>query len=186
MGFRKITFVLVSVASLFTIGLPALASAAASGGWRTVTYGGVSLRVPSAWPVVNLSRHPSACPRLDVHAVYLGTPGPDPSCPAAAQGKTEAAWIQRASPASPDARAATTSATIGGLRGRTNPDYRVTHTITDILPAAGAEVRPPYGRDLTMARRSKSTIRISPAAGSRAAYRARRSRPSRASRARTA
>jgi hypothetical protein len=192
MGFRKITFVLVSVASLFTIGLPALASAATSGGWRTVTYGGVSLRVPSAWPVVNLSRHPSACPRLDVHAVYLGTPGPDPSCPAAAQGKTEAAWIQRASPASPDAREATTSATIGGLRGRTNPDYRVTHTITDILPAAGAEVSLTYGRDLALARRIQSTIRISSAAGSRGADRASRSsraragRGARASRARAA
>jgi len=153
MGFRKNTFVLVSVVSLFVVGAPALAQAAASGGWHTVTYDGVSLRAPAAWPVLNLSAQPSACPMLDVHAVYLGTPGPQSSCPAAAQGKTEAAWIQRANPASPDAREATANVTIGGLPARTNPDYGITHTITDILPAAGVEVSLTYGSDPALARR---------------------------------
>jgi hypothetical protein len=45
-------------------------------GWRTVSYDGISLRVPRAWPVLNLTVDRSACPWLDVHAVYLGTPGP--------------------------------------------------------------------------------------------------------------
>jgi hypothetical protein len=169
MGFRKNTFVLVSVVSLFVVGAPALAQAAASGGWHTVTYDGVSLRAPAAWPVLNLSAQPSACPMLDVHAVYLGTPGPQSSCPAAAQGKTEAAWIQRANPASPDAREATANVTIGGLPARTNPDYGITHTITDILPAAGVEVSLTYGSDPALARRIQSTIAISTAAGPRAA-----------------
>ena len=69
--------------------------------WGTVTFGGVSLRVPSSWPVRNLTQHPGICPRLDQHAVYLGWPGPDPACPPSAQGKTEAVQIQSVSRAEP-------------------------------------------------------------------------------------
>jgi hypothetical protein len=164
MGFRRTTFVLAIAASSLVLGLPALARAAAPGGWHTVTFDGVSLRVPRSWPVLNLSRHPSACPRLNRHAVYLGRPGPDPSCPASASGKTETAAIEPASAASPDSRAATTATRIAGLPGRTNPDYGVTHQITDILPAAGVEVSLSYGGDLALARRIQATIAISSAA----------------------
>ena len=50
------------------------ATSATRAAQRTVSYAGVSLRVPPSWPVVNLARHPRACPRLDVHAVYLAGP----------------------------------------------------------------------------------------------------------------
>src|ERR1022692_1081444 len=100
MGFRRISVVLSIVVTSFVVGLPVVAQAAVSGGWRTVTYHGVSLRVPAAWKVLNLSRHPAASPRLNAPGVYPGGPGPAPSCPAGAAGRAEAVWIRSADPAS--------------------------------------------------------------------------------------
>jgi Domain of unknown function (DUF1906) len=142
------------------------AAHAPSGGWRTVAYEGVTVRVPSAWPVLNLSRDPSACPRLDVHAVYLGTPGPDPACPAGLQGVTETVTLQPVNPQSPGVREATEHTVIGGQAALTNRNWRVTHTIVDVLPAAGVEASLSYGTDLALARSIAGTIRIG--AGARA------------------
>jgi hypothetical protein len=164
MGFRRYAVVLGSVVSCLVVTLPGAALAAPAGAWRNVTFEGVSLEVPASWPVVNLAAQPLACPRLDVHAVYLGTPGPDPVCPAGLHGKTEAVQIEPASPQSPDAAAAGTSTVIGGRPARTNADAAVTHTIIDILPAAGIEVGLSYGSNRALARRIQATIRIGPAA----------------------
>lgn len=128
--------------------------------WRTVTFGAVSLRVPSSWPVRNLAQHPGICPRLDRHAVYLGRPGPDPACPPAAQGKTEAVQIQPASQQSPDVIRAAVPAVVGGKAARTNGDAAVTHTIVDVLPGAGAEVSLSYGSDPALARQIQATIKV--------------------------
>jgi hypothetical protein len=68
---------------------PAVAPAV-GGQLRTITYGGLSVTVPAAWPVIDLARTPRACVRVDRHAVYLGTPAPDQNCPARIQGHTEA------------------------------------------------------------------------------------------------
>jgi hypothetical protein len=125
-----------------------------------VTFDGVSLRVPASWPVVNLSRRPRACPRLDVHAVYLGRPGPDPVCPANLQGKTGAVTVQPVNEAAPDYRQATRRVVIGGRPARTNADAAVTHTIVDILPSAGVEVSLSYGRSPALARSIQSSIAI--------------------------
>ncbi len=168
MGFRRITVALAIVVSSFVVGLPALAQAAVHSRWRTVTFGGVSLRVPPTWKVLNLSRHPAACPRLDTHAVYLGTPGPAPSCPAGGVGRAEAAWIRRADPASPGARQATAATTIAGQPARTNPGGPVKNpAIDDVLPGAGAEVTIYYGGNPALARRIEATIRLSAAARAR-------------------
>src|SRR6266498_2041888 len=67
---------LVAVAGLVT------SARARSQATRQVTYHGYKVEVPTSWPVVDLARNPSACVRFDVHAVYLGHPGADPSCPA--------------------------------------------------------------------------------------------------------
>jgi hypothetical protein len=128
---------------------------------RTVAFDGVSLRVPASWPVIDLSRQPRACLRLNRHAVYLGTPGPDPICPANLQGKTTAVTLQRVNPGSPDLRQATRHAVIGGRAARTNTDAAVTHTMIDILPSAGVEVSLSYGRSPQAARSIQATIRIS-------------------------
>jgi hypothetical protein len=138
------------------------ASAAAGRAWRTVTYRGVRLRVPASWPVVNLARHPRACPRLDVHAVYLGPPGPDPACPAGLRGKTAAVALQPVSEASPDRRQATRTTALGGRPAATNTNAAVTHTIIDILPAAGVQVSLSYGRSPRLVRAIQSTIAVSP------------------------
>jgi Domain of unknown function (DUF1906) len=138
----------------------AVQAAARPGPLRTVRYAGISLRVPARWPVIRLARHPQACPRLNVHAVYLGTPGPDPRCPADLQGRTTAVQIEPVSLTSPDLRQATRRVTIGGRPARTNPDAAVTHTITDILPSAGAEVSLAYGVSPALADFVQSTIRL--------------------------
>src|SRR5579863_842119 len=106
MNFRNNAAVLVGLGSILTAPLLSSTSAlsATSGTkWQNVTYNGVSLKVPASWPVINLARHPKACPRLDVHAVYLGKPGPNPLCPAGLVGKTEAVMIGPLPKASPKA-----------------------------------------------------------------------------------
>jgi hypothetical protein len=110
--------------------------------------------------VIDLATHPADCPDLGRHAVYLGEPGPDPSCPPDLLGKTENAWIHHATPASPDSIQATRQVHAGGRPARVNPDQAVTHTITEILPAAGAEVSLSYGTDPALAHRIQSTVRI--------------------------
>jgi hypothetical protein len=129
-----------------------------------VSFGRVTLRIPATWPVYNLARQPAVCPRLDRHAAYLGAPGADPACPAAGLGgKTEAVQILPASAASPDLRAASTRSVVGGLTALTNQDAAITHTIIDVLPAAGAEVSISYGTDPALARSIQASITVRPA-----------------------
>ncbi len=94
MSLRWKVAVLTGLVAAATV-VPGRPAAASGRGhlWQRVSFGGVSLRVPASWPVIRFSRQPSACPRLDVHAVYLGTPGPDPSCPARLIGRAEAVMI---------------------------------------------------------------------------------------------
>lgn len=66
----------------------------APAGTRPVSYRGYTFRVPADWPVVRLAAHQRTCVRFDRHAVYLGTPGADQACPAAALGATGALLIQ--------------------------------------------------------------------------------------------
>jgi hypothetical protein len=163
MTFRRICSVLALVAGIGVAAVPAASAVTGTAGAarRTVTFDGVSLRVPASWPVISLSRHPRACPRLNRHAVYLGTPGPDPICPANLQGKIAAVTLQRVNPGSPDLRQATRHTVIGGRAARTNTDAAVTHTRIDILPSAGVEVSLSYGRSPQAARLIQATIRIS-------------------------
>ncbi len=61
---------------------------------RVVHYRGLTLQVPSAWPVFRLSAASHTCVRFNRHAVYLGTPSVDQVCPANALGRTEAILAQ--------------------------------------------------------------------------------------------
>src|SRR5882724_150707 len=182
MSFRKARSALVAAASLTLAAAPVIVSAGrdpaagtAAGmaadtttvaarpsgrAWNVVTYGGVSVRVPASWPVISLARHPRACPRVDVHAVYLGTPGPDPSCPAGLAGKTATVSLHRIRPDSPDLRQATRATVIGGRPARITTDPAVTHTIVAILPSAGMEVSLTYGGSGQLARYIEKTIRV--------------------------
>ncbi|MBV8734220.1 MAG: DUF1906 domain-containing protein [Solirubrobacterales bacterium] len=75
---------------------------------RAVRYHGLSVRIPRSWPVFNLARDPHTCVRFNRHAVYLGTPGSEESCPAHSVGRTGAILISplKASPRAPNATAA--------------------------------------------------------------------------------
>ena len=61
---------------------------------QTVTFGGYTVSVPASWPVYDLTKNPRQCVRYDVHAVYLGTPGPDPDCPPNLVGRVNTVSIQ--------------------------------------------------------------------------------------------
>lgn len=168
MRFRSSSTALTIIAILLTAAGPAAAAVAAHPRWRTVTYAGVSLRVPASWPVLDLARHPRTCPRLDVHAVYLGAPGPAPLCPAGLAGKTTAVLVEPARTGSPDLRQATRRVVIGGRPARTSPDAARTHTIIDVLPSAGVEISLSYGGSPALARSVEKTIAISGRARARA------------------
>lgn len=69
---------------------------------KTVEYRGYAIRVPATWPVYSLSKDPRRCVRYDVNAVYLGTPGPNPNCPAHVVGHADT--ISIGGPATPGPR----------------------------------------------------------------------------------
>ena len=79
----------------------AAVAAAADPGIRLVTYDGYSFKVPASWRVVNLDQRRRACVRFDRHAIYLGTPSPNQSCPSRLLGTTEAMLVEPASGQAP-------------------------------------------------------------------------------------
>lgn len=70
------------------------AVAATRPAFKVVRFHGFRLTVPRGWPVYDLARSPAVCARFNRHAVYLGAPGAQERCPAAAIGRTEAVLIQ--------------------------------------------------------------------------------------------
>jgi hypothetical protein len=172
MNFRNNAAVLVGLGSILTAPLISSASAlsATSGSkWQNVTYNGISFKVPASWPVINLTRHPKACPRLDLHAVYLGKPGPNPLCPAGLVGKTEAVMIGPLAKASPRRRASThigakvrRPARAGRRAARVMISTRssVARTLTTVVPRARVQVAISYGIDRPLAQTIQSSIQV--------------------------
>ena len=164
MSFRIHAAVLVGLGSILVGGWSADPSSAHNYRWRSVTFDGVRLSVPASWPVIRFAKHPTVCPRLDIHAVYLGTPGPDPICPAGLVGKTEAVMI---GPLGSTRTGRPAEKGNGGQAmtqsSRLLPDDRdwaVSRTITDVLRGADAQVNISYGTDRAMALRIQSSVRI--------------------------
>jgi hypothetical protein len=111
---------------------------------RVIWYGGYRFEVPASWPVFNDVREPATCVRFDLHAVYLGAPGPDEDCPSWLLGVTEALLIQPASQAS---QRRATQDPIANTISVTAPGISVTATfgrdrdiIDQILASAGLPV----------------------------------------------
>jgi hypothetical protein len=104
----------VVVSGIALGGNPVPASAGETG-TQTVSYGGYEITVPASWPVYRLAADPTRCVRYDVHAVYLGTPGPDQQCPPGLAGHTETVTI--ASPLDLQRAAVGTAAAQPGLSG---------------------------------------------------------------------
>jgi hypothetical protein len=90
----------VAVAALAAPLAVGRASSGAQAAVRPVSYRGYSFEVPRSWPVIDLAGSRQTCVRFDMHAVYLGDPASDQSCPSSLVGRTEAVLIQPA-PASP-------------------------------------------------------------------------------------
>src|ERR1022692_239000 len=158
MSFRSYAVSLAGLASLLAVPGVAIAASGPVSRWHTVTFDGVSLRVPASWPVISFARDPSACPRLDVHAVYLGTPGPDPICPAGLVGRSEAVMIGPIGRSGTGQRGAQR-----GERGRgpgppPAASQSVSRIITDQLPGAGVQVSISYRASRALADQIRSSI----------------------------
>jgi hypothetical protein len=81
----------LAVAGTMVAGTLAALPAGAATGTTTVTYRGVSVTVPTDWPVVHLDGQ-QGCVRLDRHAVYLGDPASS-NCPAVVTGHVESVHL---------------------------------------------------------------------------------------------
>ncbi len=128
-------------------GAVSTAGAARSEATRKVTFRGYTVEVPASWPVVDLTRNPSACVRFDVHAVYLGHPGSDASCPARAVGRTEALLVEPIDHVSrPRVKADTAWAPQGSAAVRSVPSPE-DHEVTFGVSSAGVLVTGSYGDD---------------------------------------
>jgi hypothetical protein len=79
------------------LGLPGAALGHATTASKTVHYHGSQVTVPASWPVFHLDAASRTCVRFNRHAVYVGRPGGDQSCPVSAIGRTEAILISPAS-----------------------------------------------------------------------------------------
>lgn len=72
----------------------AAAAPQASRAGQAVHYHGYSFEVPRGWRVVKLGQHQRTCVRFNRHAVYLGVPPRNQSCPSSLIGTTEAMLIE--------------------------------------------------------------------------------------------
>jgi Domain of unknown function (DUF1906) len=107
------------------------ARGSSGGGVKAISYRGYRFEVPRSWPLIDLAKHPEACVRFDVHAVYVGKPGADQDCPAWLLGATESVLIQ---PDGPRARRRTTEDPVADEITATAPRISVTATF-DTTPS---------------------------------------------------
>lgn len=142
------------------------AAAAPATTLQTVSFAGYTFEVPASWPVINLASQPGTCVQFDVHAVYLGTPAVNETCPGWLLGTTEAILIQSA------ARTAARQSTENPVANRITasaPGISITATfdtdpaeITSILTSAGLSA--PKLTDAVRARRRGSAHELTVAA----------------------
>ena len=123
-----------------------------------------------------LDEHPQTCVRYDVHAVYLGTPGPDMRCAAGLIGRTQTvsfipgqgarAGAGRRAPAAPPRREAggTVLQRLAAVHG-TITQNAVKHELKVALGPAppGATVLGTYGTDPAVVEQVLNTLRLAPA-----------------------
>jgi Domain of unknown function (DUF1906) len=91
---RRALVVLALLAALVAPGGIGRAAVSSRADLKQVSYLGYRFAVPRSWPVINLADHKLTCVRFDQHAVYLGSPGRNQSCPSWLIGTTEAMLIQ--------------------------------------------------------------------------------------------
>jgi hypothetical protein len=142
---------------------PAKAADPARPATQTVTFGGYTVSVPASWPVYDLTKNPRQCVRYDVHAVFLGTPGPDPDCPPNLVGRVDTVTIQ-ASAASPGTKTAGNSKgpRQGGQQGL-NPGTIVQdpgmHQLALAMPDKAPSIGATYGTGPDATEQMLATVR---------------------------
>ena len=148
-------------------------AATAAAATRTVVYDGYQFAVPASWPVYRLDEHPQTCVRYDVHAVYLGPPGPDMRCAASIVGRTQtvsfipsqaAATGPRAGGSQrPDGAGGTAIQRLPAL-GTIITQDSVTHELQVALgpSAAAATVTGTYGTDPASVKQILDSLRVAP------------------------
>jgi hypothetical protein len=141
---------------------------------KTVKFDGYAVSVPASWPVYDLTKNPRRCVRFDIHAVYLGTPGPDQDqdCPANLIGRVDTISIGSV-PKTPVVRK-----TSGDRKGpaRTGQRAPAPGTIVEVpdlhelalaMPDASPWVDATYGTDPVSTRQILSTVRPDGTRGAR-------------------
>jgi hypothetical protein len=143
-----------------------------SAGVKTVVYQGYEFKVPASWPVYRLDEHPQTCVRYDVHAVYLGKPGPDMRCPAGLVGRTQTVSVipgrgvtagSASSPAAHQEADVTELQQLPAIHGAVMQNA-VRHQMEVTLGAAtpGATVLGTYGTDPAVVEQVLSTLHQAP------------------------
>jgi len=149
LGLATVTFLAgVGVARAGSIAAPASVPA----GQQAVDFHGYRTTVPAGWPVLDLTRQPTACVRYDRPAVYLGHPGAEQRCPARLVGRTDALLIE---PLDRVAAASIDDTTGTAAPGQATPARAPTSRdgqITLVVPAAGVLVTATHGQSQTTAR----------------------------------
>src|SRR3954453_1702409 len=109
----------IAAAVACAAGIGAADAGAGTGSSRTVEYRGYEIHVPASWPVPRLAADPSTCVRFDRHAVYLGHPGADQSCPAHVVGRSGAVLVE---PLAAAARTAEPARALRAPEGKAAPE----------------------------------------------------------------
>jgi hypothetical protein len=115
--------------------------------------------VPTGWPVHDLATEPRACVRADQHAVFLGTQGPNASCPAQIFGRTETVQLEALSTApAGDSSRATQATVLNGLRARVDPDPNTNGALTTVFPDQGVVIIITYRDSAALAQQILATV----------------------------
>lgn len=102
---------------------------------QKISFGGLQFGVPVGWPVYQLASDPTQCVRQDVHAVYLGQEGPNPSCPSRLVGHTETVHVEPLNAKSQvEAARATQAQVLNGLNVRLDPTEQIAGAVTAVFP----------------------------------------------------
>jgi hypothetical protein len=143
-------------------------TARASGVLKIVAFGGVSVSVPAGWPVIDLTSDPSACPILNVHAVYVGAANEAASCPAHVVGRTEAVQLEPWNGASSTSAGPLAPSSVNGVSVLESRSVDVTHEIAFAVPSARVQVNVAFGSDPTLAQQIVQSLRVALTASSEA------------------
>ncbi|ACU71487.1 FG-GAP repeat protein [Catenulispora acidiphila DSM 44928] len=135
-------------------------AATSSANTKQVSYHGYALSVPADWPIIDLSQAPQTCVRFDQHAVYLGHPGSEQSCPAQVIGRTEAVVVEPLDAATGDRIGSHTIQVTGPRAAPATTPSGTDGEITEAIAGAGVLVTASYGTDAQQAQQILTGARL--------------------------